>query len=339
VNHKDLQARKEDLCGRILEQAMPPPQGRSASSCDPRGLRGFKAGLICLTRHKKSLRCGCLFLGLLLLTAHPGRPWQQAPAEDINAFVRAVVEHEFQEQNNDRSCWLYTSRTLEAGAWRTERAATTNLGTLTGLLTENGRPLTPKQEQMEEQRLQNLIRNPRELSRQDADRQQDWQRVERLARLLPDAFLYTKEATEGQVIQLIFRPNPRFEPPTFEAELLRPVVGTMRIDTRHMRIVEFRAQLESDVEFGWGILGKVRKGGLFQVRQEQVASGYWEIILVNVNISGRLLLFRSIGEEWYETRGEFRRIPENTSLETAAEMLKKDLQVFRHKMDSPPIER
>jgi hypothetical protein len=281
----------------------------------------------------------CLFLCLPVLVVRPGRSSAQPAADDIDSFVRAVVAHEFQEQNNDRSCWLYTARTLEAGVWRTERAARTNLGTLAGLLTENGRPLTPRQRQSDEQRLQNLIQNPGELGRRNDDRKQDWERVERLARLLPDAFLFTKEASEGQVIVLSFHPDPSFIPPTLEAGLLRPVVGTMRIDTRHMRIVEFRAQLASDVEFGWGILGKLHKGGIFEVRQEQVAPGYWEIILINVNISGRLLLFRSIGEAWHETRGEFRRIPENTSFQAAAEMLKQDLRVLRMRFNALSVFR
>ncbi len=273
-----------------------------------------------------------LFLVFSLFAAYIGRSYPPRLADDLSGFVREVVENELQAQDNDQSCWIYTSRTLEGGEWRIERVVDTDRGVLTGILTNNGHMLTPKEQQLEEQRLRSMIHSPRELSREAADRQHDWEKIKRLARLLPDGLLYTRETTEGQKVRLSFRPNPRFDPPTSDAMVFRAAGGTMLIDSRFKRIVGFRAQLWNDLEFGWGLLGKLHKGSMLEVKQEQVAPGYWEVTSLNINITGRVLFFKSFGQQRNETRSDFRRIPDAIPLEGAAEMLKQDLRVLRQKL-------
>jgi hypothetical protein len=56
----------------------------------------------------------------------------------------------------------------------------------------------------------------------------------------------------------------------------------------------------SDVDFGVGILGKLRKGGTFEVVQSEVAPKDWEVSLLDVDISGRALFFYSIGEQQHD---------------------------------------
>ncbi len=285
--------------------------------------------IICLI---PPLRRIAWFLVLFLFVVQFGRSYYPALGDDLSGFVREVVENEIQAQDNDRSCWIYTSETLEGAEWRTERVVDTDRGVLTGILTENGRPLTPKEQELEERHVRILVHSPRELSREAADRQHDWEKIVRLARLLPDGLLYTRESTEGQKVRLSFRPNPRFDPPTSDAMVFRAVGGTMLIDTRLKRIIGFRAQLRNDLEFGWGLLGKLHKGGIFEVRQEQVAPGFWEVTSLNVNITGRVLFIRRFGEQRTEIRSDFRRIPDGTPLEAAAEMLKQDLRVLRQQL-------
>ncbi len=187
--------------------------------------------------------------------------------------------------------------------------------------------------------MRSLVRSPRELSREASGRQHDWEKIERLARMLPDAFLYTIEPADGQMLRLNFRPNPRFDPPTSDAWVFRAAGGTMQIDTTNRRIVSFRAQLWSDLEFGWGLLGKLHKGSLFEVRQEQIAPGLWEVTGLTTNITGRVLFFKSFGEKRNETRTEFRRIPDGTPLDAAAEMLWQDLRNQRRKLAGTPAVR
>ena len=82
-------------------------------------------------------------------------------------------------------------------------------------------------------------------------------------------------------------------------------------------------ELLSDVDFGFGILGKLNKGGTFEVVQSQVAPGDWEVSLLDVHISGRALLFHSISEQQDEVRSEFKPVPSGLSLAQAASMVAK----------------
>ena len=76
------------------------------------------------------------------------------------------------------------------------------------------------------------------------------------------------------------------------------------------------------VKFGFGILGRMKKGGTFDVERRELMPGIWQITESHVHIEGKAMLFKSIGEEDDEVKSEFRRVPEATTLEQAAVMLK-----------------
>jgi hypothetical protein len=77
-----------------------------------------------------------------------------------------------------------------------------------------------------------------------------------------------------------------------------------------------------DVDFGFGILGKLQKGGRFEVVQSAVALKDWEVSLLDVHISGRALFFHSIGEQQHEMRSQFKALPSGLSLAEAVSMVK-----------------
>ena len=98
--------------------------------------------------------------------------------------------------------------------------------------------------------------------------------------------------------------------------------GTMIVDNPSKRLRELRGQLVRDVVFGWGILGRLRKGGVFEVRQQEVAAAHWELTLVDVHITGKALFFKTIGEQQHEERSGFREVPGDLTPVQAVEMLK-----------------
>ena len=97
--------------------------------------------------------------------------------------------------------------------------------------------------------------------------------------------------------------------------------GTMIVDDATKRLKELRGRLVRDVVFGWGILGRLRQGGSFDVRQDEVASGHWELTLIDVHITGKVLFFRTIGEQQHEERSDFQQVPWNLTPAQAVEML------------------
>jgi 23S rRNA G2445 N2-methylase RlmL len=80
--------------------------------------------------------------------------------------------------------------------------------------------------------------------------------------------------------------------------------------------------LTEDVSIGWGILGKLHKGGTFNVERREIAPGIWQIVQTHVHIQGKALFFKSIGQQQDEIESDFKEVPRSTTLEEAAEMLK-----------------
>ena len=72
-----------------------------------------------------------------------------------------------------------------------------------------------------------------------------------------------------------------------------------------------------------GFLGHLDEGGTFDVRQEQVAPNHWEVTLLNVDMKGKALFFKTISVQHDETRSHFQRVPDTLALFDAAELLRK----------------
>jgi len=73
-----------------------------------------------------------------------------------------------------------------------------------------------------------------------------------------------------------------------------------------------------DVTFGWGILGRLYKGGTFHVMQSRLAPDDWELTKLDVHIHGRALFFHTISENQAEVKTGFEPVPPGTTLARAA---------------------
>jgi hypothetical protein len=248
---------------------------------------------------------------------------QPQPAEDPRALVREVVRNELQAQQWDQTRWMYVSREQQPGGDQTKKVIETTEGAISRTIAENSHPLTFEQQRRQDQRLQQIIRDPKELKKQKQEQGRDKQKEQQLLAMMPDGFLYEYKRREGQNIELGFRPNPGFHPPTREAEVFHAMQGTMIVDGSAKRLKELRGRLVHDVVFGWGILGRLHKGGVFDVRQDEVAAGHWELTILDVHITGKALFFKTIGEQQHEERRDFREVPSDLTLAQAVEMLKR----------------
>ena len=82
---------------------------------------------------------------------------------------------------------------------------------------------------------------------------------------------------DGNLAKLSFRPNPNFHPPSLEARVFHDMEGEMWVDCKQERLAAFNGQLKQDVNFGFGLLGHLDKGGHFEVRQAEVVPGHWDM--------------------------------------------------------------
>ncbi len=146
-------------------------------------------------------------------------------------------------------------------------------------------------------------------------------------RLLPDAFLYRDQGTtpcpsSGETCHhLTFTPNPTFEPPDVEANIFRGLAGDLWIDQAQERLTRLDAHVIANVDFGWGLLGKLDKGGTIQLEQSDIGNHDWQLTTLKLNLKGKALMLKSLDIHLTEQATHFSQVPEGTDYHKAIELL------------------
>jgi hypothetical protein len=222
----------------------------------------------------------------------------------------------------------YKLRKQDSKGVTTKEIVETKDGDVARLIAKNDKPLTPEEDQAELDRLNNLLAHPEIQEHRHKREQEDSGRENEMVTLLPDAFLYTYlgmvPGPNGPAHRLAFKPNPSFHPPDREAEVYHGMEGELWIDQDQERIVKLDAHLIADVNFGWGILGKLYKGGTLSIEQRDVGHHHWEATLLKLNLTGVALMLKPLSYQTTETSTDFQPVPVNMSYQDAIHLLKSD---------------
>ena len=208
----------------------------------------------------------------------------------------------------------------------------TNQGGLWTTLLINGKPLTPEERQKDTDRVVKFANNPdARRKRREANKAED-QRASLMLSSIPDAFLFTYVGTDRgpageDLVHLKFKPNPKFSPPNHETAVYVGMEGDLTIDRKAMRIAKIDGTLFKDVDFGWGILGRLYKGGKFIIVQRDVGGGDWEEVQETLQFNGKILMVKSLTIWSTETMTDFRPVPSNISTAQALDLLQKSADV------------
>jgi hypothetical protein len=241
----------------------------------------------------------------------------QSPSELVNR----MVQNELAADKNDHSHWMYLDSNSEKGKTTVEEVIQTPEGWMHRLISINGQPPTDDQKSKNEQELQRFVNDPQYRRQQREKLDKDANKATQLLSMLPKAFLYQFRGKQNGTIELSFTPNPQFEPPNREAKVFHNMAGTLLIDEGSLRLKKLSGHLINNVEFGAGLLGKLSKGGTFEVDQQDVGGGHWELTRLDVHISGHALFFATIREQQHEVISEFHQVPPSTTISEAARML------------------
>jgi len=246
-----------------------------------------------------------------------------SPAE----LARKVVTNELKIRDQDRGHWMYRLEKEESGRKLVQEIVETNNGSLSRLLSTDGRPLDTRQQQKENQRIDMLVSRPDEQRKLQQARNKEAERGARLFNVLPEVFVFEYAGRQGNLVTLTFGPNPKFQPPSLEARVFHSMQGEMTVDVKQSRLTGIRGHLVADVKFGGGLLGCLDRGGKFEVRQLEVAPGQWEMIVLVVDMKGKALLFKTIGVQESENHSDFHRVPDDLTLAEAAGILNRQIVV------------
>jgi len=246
---------------------------------------------------------------------------QTSTPSPIQQLIKDVAYNELQDREND-SFWAYRINQKIGQVSYIKHQVETKQGPIFRILQENDKPLTGREERKENARLNALLSNPSALARNREDHLQDEERLQRLTKLMPDAFFFEPDGPpSGDLITFRFTPNPNFKPPTLEARIFHGMAGTVEIDQRLKRFVAMHGTVINRIDFGYGLLGYVDKGGEFSVHREQVSPTRWKTNLVDVHVAGHVILFKSVSKDHHEERSKFQPVPTGISLDEAKRLL------------------
>lgn len=259
------------------------------------------------------------------------KPQAEAPAPlglpfPARELVRRAIDNQIKADDaRDVPRFRFVLRQESKKGVVTREHLETDEGIISRTLAINDQPLTPDQRQKDDARIAKLLASP-ELRRQKArEQQQDEERTRKIIDALPAAFLYAYDGTapgkNGALVRLRFQPDPAYHPPSRELRVLQGMEGSMLVDPAAMRLVRIEGRLVRDVDFGWGLLGKLYKGGQFVVEQEDVG-GLWKPTAMTLNFDGRAVIFKTIKVRNKQAATNFRRVPSHLSYADGVALLR-----------------
>src|SRR5579884_42704 len=272
---------------------------------------------------ENSFRCFVVFSGLFLLL-----PFYAVAQSDVAgnpvALVRRASQNELAASNGNHP-FRYQLHKIDDGKITTKEIVETKDGDVARLIAVNDRPLDPDAEKNEIARLNNLAAHPELQAHRRQKEQEDSNRANKMIRLLPDAFVYKYEGMvegpNGPCYKLSFQPNPNFNPPDHESQVFAGMAGELWIDKAQERMVRLDAHLIADVNFGWGILGKLYKGGSILVEQADVGDHHWETTHMKLSLTGKALMIKPLSFQTTEDASHFEPVPPDMGYQKAIEML------------------
>lgn len=168
-----------------------------------------------------------------------------------------------------------------------------------------------------------LLSDPARQQHRKQAGEDDSARALKVLRSLPDAFLYRDAGEEAasEVEKFSFTPNPRFNPPDIETRVLTQMAGEIWVDKGAERVVKLEGRLQQDVNFGWGILGQLNKGGWIVIEQADVGEHQWHIVHFAMKMTGRVV-FKTKVFDTTEDEDNFASLPVGLDYKDAIKMMR-----------------
>jgi hypothetical protein len=251
-----------------------------------------------------------LVIAIALISAAMASPHDTGqPTLRANDLLRQVLAKEKPAGKDDYYAWM--DRVQKPRGSVTKLMVNTPYGILSRMVAINDRPLTLLERQQDDERINRLL-EPARMREKYRKQQEDQEHIQRLIRALPDAFHceYTAATQENRNLRLECSPDPAFSPPNYESQVLQGMTAVILIDREEKRVARIEGALFRDVTFGWGVLGRLNRGGHIEITQSRVAGGYWCMTRMQLMFEGRIILFKSLRIEETEELWDYRPVPQ-----------------------------
>jgi hypothetical protein len=246
-------------------------------------------------------------------------------------LVRQIVANELRQEEQDKSHYMFKLKKVTPKGTRLQQIVQTDQGSIARTLLVDGQPPTEEQKRAEEEKIQKLVQDPEEQRKRLKREKEDEGRAHIMVKALPNAFFYQEIGRQGDTIKLRFQPDPGYQPQSREESVYTGMAGELWLNVAKQRLQKIDAHLFHDVDFGWGILGRLYKGGSFTVQQEQVDGTHWDATALTLDMTGKALLFKSLVYKEQEYESDFHRLPDHLAIAQGAEILKKGVSEVAQK--------
>jgi len=262
----------------------------------------------------------------LCFCAAPGQPVAIAlPPAQAQTMVNRALATELHASQDASHPMRYRLRKSSPRLTTTKAIAETRDGDVARLLEVYDKPLNQADEQKEQARLDALLSDPSRQRHRKQSEEADTGIVLKLLRMLPQAFLYeyagSGQGPTGKVEKFRFHPNPAFNPPDMETQALTAMSGELWIDATQERVTRLEGHLQQDTNYGWGVLGKLDKGGWIVLEQADIGNRQWRIVRFQMKINLRILFKTKIFDSTQEMT-QYAPLPAGLSYKQAIQMLR-----------------
>ena len=259
---------------------------------------GFHAGLVLLAFVTFALSPGLL----------------DAQIETPDKVIQAVVFNE-REAEIHRGYFSYISEEQSQrtkGHHWTEEVVESADGKIRHLIEEDGHPLDMQRSSREMNRLRMLAEHPKIVAKEEEAYKEDEDRLQRVLALLPKAFLFEDGGLEGRFRRIIFHPNPKFSPSSFEERVVHALAGSILVSPQQLRLHAIDARLTEDVTLAFGLLAKLSSGGHILMTRDEQKPGEWKTTYLETAVDGKLIFLKTINLRQNTVHRNFKPIPKLT---------------------------
>jgi hypothetical protein len=248
----------------------------------------------------------------------------RAPSDaEIAARAKVLLEH---QHLNDEALEQYeriehhVDRTGGAAPRvlddKTYRVVPTGTGTMKLLLKDGDKPVDPAEYRKQLVAWRDLLElmlkpdDPRtkaayaKWQKRKADRKE-------MVDAAVDAFVTKwdgQETRNGRICDVYeLLPNANFHPHSLAQDVLTRVTAKIWVERDTNQLSRGEAHVTRDISFGGGILGKLYRGGVFYMEQEEIAPGIWLPTRYQYDYTARKFLFMFEQHQYVEAR-QYRRV-------------------------------
>jgi hypothetical protein len=184
------------------------------------------------------------------------------------------------------------------------------------LVSKNGKPLSPAEEQKENEHIQKVVKEYEKKQTRKAEHPNDRKEVKknnddlqvsdflRLVRFTNPR----RETFRGhEVIVFDFEPNPSYKPESMVESLIHQLTGAVWIDEQAQDAVRLEAYMNGKFKLAGGLLASLNKGSAFTFEQSKVNDEVWMPSYLEAHINARLLLLKGMEGNFIERYSNYRK--------------------------------